>query len=302
MGQYNFKVDDELEAKVKKALEDSGHEGKTDFLSDMVAVYSSHLVNREESMSEKIAAYSHINDSTKEGLEKLFTHLLSTMDYNFSMVSQEQQRIEKERAEVEERAIEVDSHIDKLQLAFIEEKRLLEVGYKDELELSQKESERYKEALEQERKELVKAKEELASLATIAEQTSSVIEENKELRTLLTSNDKEYKEELDQLSNNFINEKNELTKNISELEKLLRAEEQKHFIATHELKRCKEEFSLAKSSSKEDIEKMKQDELALQEKVNGLSEELSGLSSKYNQLLGKVEVFESLSETKTTKK
>jgi predicted nuclease with TOPRIM domain len=64
------------------------------------------------------------------------------------------------------------------------------------------------------------------------------------------------------------------------------------------LKRCKEEFSLAKSSSKEDIEKMKQDELALQEKVNGLSEELSGLSSKYNQLLGKVEVFESLKDKK----
>ena len=309
MKQYNFKIDDELEAKIKKALEESGHEGKTAFLDDMVAVYSSHLVNREESMSEKIAAYSHINNSTKEGLEKLFTHLLSTMDYNFSMVSQEQQRIDKERDEVEERAIEVDSQIDKLQLSFIEEKRLLEVRYKEELELSQKERDTLNEALELERKELAKVKEELASLSTIAEQTSSVIEENKELRTQLSSNDKEYKEalhtletvqkeELEQLNNNSINERKELTQSISELEKRLRAEEQKHFVATHELERCKEDLSLAKRSANEDIEKMKQDELVLQGKVNGLSEELNGLSSKYNQLLGKVEVFESLKDKK----
>ena len=313
MKQYNFKIDDELEAKIKKALEESGHEGKTAFLDDMVAVYSSHLVNREESMSEKIAAYSHINNSTKEGLEKLFTHLLSTMDYNFSIVSQEQQRIEKERAEVEERAIEVDSQMDKLQLSFIEEKKLLEVGYKEELELSQKERDTLNEALELERKELIKVKEELASLATITEQTSSVMEENKELRTLLSSNEKEHKEvllkvealkkeELTQLHSTFTDEKKELTQSISELEKRLRAEEQKHFVATHELERCREDLSLSKESSKEDIEKMKEVELSLQEKVNGLSEELSGLSSKYNQLLGKVEVFESLNDKNITKK
>ena len=313
MAQYNFKVDDELAEQIKKALEDSGHEGKTAFLADMVAIYSAHLVNREESMSEKIAAYSHINDSTKEGLEKLFTHLLSTMDYNFSMVSQEQQRIEKERAEVEERAIEVDSQMDKLQLSFIEEKKLLEVGYKEELELSQKERDTYKEALELERKELIKVKEELASLATITEQTSSVMEENKELRTLLSSNEKEHKEvllkvealkkeELTQLHSTFTDEKKELTQSISELEKRLRAEEQKHFVATHELERCREDLSLSKESSKENIEKMKEVELALQDKVNGLSEKLSGLSSKYNQLLGKVEVFESLNDKNTTKK
>lgn len=313
MKQYNFKIDDELEAKIKKALEESGHEGKTAFLDDMVAVYSSHLVNREESMSEKIAAYSHINNSTKEGLEKLFTHLLSTMDYNFSMVSQEQQRIEKERAEVEERDIEVDSQMDKLQLSFIEEKKLLEVGYKEELELSQKERDTLNEALELERKELAKVKEELASLSTIAKQTSSVIEENKELRTLLSSNDKEHKEallkvealkkeELTLLRNNFTDEKKLLTQSISELEKRLRAEEQKHFVATHELERCREDLSLSKESSKEDIEKMKEVELALQDKVNGLSEKLSGLSSKYNQLLGKVEVLESLNDKNTTKK
>ena len=294
MGQYNFKVDDELEAKVKKALEDSGHEGKTDFLSDMVAVYSSHLVNRKESMSEKIATYSHINDSTKKGLEKLFTHLLSTIDYNFSMVSQEQQRIEKERAEVEEKAIEVDSQIDKFKLLFIEEKRVLEIHYKEELELSQKERDTLNEALELERKELAKVKEELASLSTIAEQTSSVIEENKELRTLLSSNYKEYKEalhtletlqkeELEKLNNNSINEKKELTQSISELEKRLRDEEQKHFVATYELEQYKEV------------------ELALQEKVNELSDKLSELSSRYNQLLGKVEVLESLKDKNTTK-
>ena len=298
MAQYNFKVDDELEAKVKKALEDSGHEGKTAFLDDMVAVYSSHLVNREESMSEKIAAYSHINSSTKEGLEKLFTHLLSTMDYNFSMVSQEQQRIEKERAEVEERALEVDSQMDKLQLSFIEEKQILELAYKEDLESSQKERDVLRETLEQKQQELLKVKDELASLSTIAEQTTSVIEENKELRTLLSSNDKEHKEalqtleilkkeELDKLNSNYINEKKELSRSINELEKRLRTEEKKHFLATHELEQYKE-----------NIANVKQNELVLHEKINGLSEELSALSSKYHQLLGKVEVFESLKDKK----
>jgi len=307
MAQYNFKVDDELEAQVKKALADSGHEGKTDFLADMVAVYSSHLVNREESISEKIAAYSHINSSTKEGLEKLFTHLLSTMDYNFSIVSQEQQRIEKERAEVKERAIEVDSQVDKLKLAFIEEKKLLDATYREEVSLFQKERDTLQGELEQERLELVKVKEELFSLATIAEQTSLVMEENRELRTLLSSNEKEHKDELlkvesllkdemSQLSSSYMDEKEGLSLNISELEKRLRAEEQKHFMVTHELERCREDLSLIKESSTEEVEKMKSIELVLQDKVDGLSESLTDLSSKYNQLLGKVEVFEALGE------
>ena len=301
MAQYNFKVDDELEAKVKKALEDSGHEGKTAFLADMVAIYSSHLANREDSISEKMAAYSHINSSTKEGLEKLFTHLLSTMDYNFSMVAQEQQRIEKERGEVEERAIELDSLVDKLKLDFIEEKRTLELSHKEELEALLKEKKLLENSLEVEREELVKAREEVSSLSAIAEQTSLVIEENKGLRTLLSSNEQKYKEELLEVEalhkdvlEQLKGEKEELARVRSDLEKQLRDEEQKHFITSHELERCREDLVLAKESSLGEIEKFKQGESLLQEKIGVLSEELADLSSRYNQLLGKVEVFESL--------
>ena len=296
MAQYNFKIDEELEVKVKKALVDSGHEGKAEFLADMVAIYSSHLVNREESMSEKIFAYAHINDKTKEGLEKLFTHLLSTIDYNFSMVSQEQQRIEKEKAEFEERVCEVDSQIDKLKLAFIEEKKLLEESYIEKVDLYKKERDSVKKLLDQERLELVKVKEELSSLVTIAGQTSSIIKENKELRTLLSSNEKEHKEELlnvetllkeelTQLRISYIDEKKELTQNITELKNSLRLEEKKYFVANHSWERCKEE-----------LDNMKKVEVLLQEKLNGLSEDLTNLSSKYNQLIGKVEVFEAFGE------
>lgn len=305
MPQYNFKVDVELEAKVKKALEDSGHEGKSAFLADMVSVYSSHLANRVNSVSEKIATYSHINESTKEGLEKLFTHLLSTIDYNFSIVSQEQQRIEEERAELEKRAIEVNSLIDKIKLDSIEEKKLLELNHKKELETVLKEKNLLEESLEQERKELAKSKTEIISLSTIAEQTSSIIKENKELRLLLSSTENKHKEELvkvEALHKDVLErlniDKEELARVHSDLEKQLRAEEQKHFITSHELGRCKEDLSLAKKNSKNEIEKLKQVESVLQDKIDDLSKKLSDLSSKYNHLLGKVEVFEALEEKK----
>ena len=305
MAQYNFKVDDELEAKVKKALEDSGHNGKTAFLEDMVSVYSSHLANRVDSISEKIASYIHINESTKEGLEKLFSHLLSTMDYNFSIVAQEQQRIEKERAEVNQRAIELDSLVDKLKLEFIEEKNVLELSYKEELEAVLKEKKLLEESLVLEREELVKAREEVSSLSTIAEQTSLVIEENKELRTLLSSNEQKYKEELLEVEalhkdvlNRLRGEKEELVRVCDDLEMKLRDEEKKHFITSHELERCREDLVLVKENSLLEIEKFKQGESLLQGKIGALSEELADLSSKYNQLLGKVEVFELLKDKK----
>ena len=65
MKQYNFKITSELEEKVKRALADSGFDGKSEFLEDMVTVYSSHLVNRNETNLD-ISGYKHINNKTKE--------------------------------------------------------------------------------------------------------------------------------------------------------------------------------------------------------------------------------------------
>ena len=303
MPQYNFKVDEELEAKVKKALEDSGHEGKSAFLADMVSVYSAHLANRVDSISEKISSYAHINDSTKEGLERLFTHLLSTIDYNFSIVAQEQHRIEEERGELDRRAKEVNSLVDKLKLEFIEEKRLLESEFKERLDEVLKEKKSLESSLELEREELVKAREEIRSLSAIAEQTSLVIEENKGLRTLLSSNEQKYKEELlevEALHRNVLEqlkgEKEELVRVCDDLDRKLRDEEKRHFITSHELERCREDLVVVKENSLGEIENFKQSNSLLEEKIASLSEQLADLSSRYHQLIGKVQVFEALGE------
>jgi hypothetical protein len=94
MKQYNFKITPELEEKVKKALADSRIDGKSEFLEEMVSVYSSHLVNRHDEINLDMSAYKHINGKTKEVIEKTFLHLLSSMDYNFSSVLQEKLFIE----------------------------------------------------------------------------------------------------------------------------------------------------------------------------------------------------------------
>ena len=312
MAQHNFKISDELDEKVKKALTDSGLDGKSEFLEDMVNVYNAHLINREEDMHQEIAAYKHINAQSKEILTKTFSHLLSTIDYNFSSVLQEKILIEEEKKKLLDKSTLLDQELDKMKLQQIKERKVWEAEAKEEIRLLIEEKNRLSTTLEEERVVLEKNKKELSSLSIIAEQTSLVIEENKELRSSLTLLDKEHKDEIikinsihlqgiEVIEDKRIVEVKALKVNIVELQGSLRAEEKKLFELSHAFGRCEEDLELLRDRAKADLDLFSSKEEDYRSKFDDLSKELNNVSSKYNQLLGKVEVFESFEKNKDIK-
>ena len=309
MKQYNFKITPELEEKVKKALEDSGLSGKSEFLEDMVTVYSSHLVNRNETDID-MSAYKHINSKTKEVLHKTFLHLISTMDYNFSSLLQEKLFIEEEKQKLAKKSIEVDNQVNKIKIESIEEKKKLELEHKEQIDTITAENRGLKERLTKEEGLLAKTKEELLSLSVIAKQTTSVIEENKELRAKISLMEKERQEEITQLNRTHSKEKQileerytvetkELKANIGELEKSLSVKDKKLFEVSHTLERCREDLKSLNKKRENDLESFKKQEIEGQKRLDSVTKELTEISSLYNQLLGKIEVFEKFSKDKS---
>jgi hypothetical protein len=305
MAQYNFKISEELKEKVEKVLGDSGLDGKNEFLEDMIAVYSSHLVNRDTEVSVDMSAYKHINGKTKEVLEKTFLHLLSSMDYNFSSVLQEKLFIEEEKKRLADKSLELDGQVDRMRLELLEEHKILEAKYDDRVRVLLEEKEALSDKLHDENSQLVKVKEELLAISIIAEQTSLIIEENKGLRATVSLIEKEHKEEIIKLSKRdlenrqvleekYLLEVDGLKGNVVELEGSFRVEERKLFEVSHTLGRCEEDLRLFNNKKEHDLKSFNQREVESRLKFDGVVKELREVSSLYNQLLGKVEVFESL--------
>lgn len=307
--QYNFKIPEELELKVKKALEDSGFEGKSEFLEDMVNIYAAHLIGREENMHEEIASYKHISSQSKEVLSKTFSHLLSTMDYNFSSTLQGKIEIEEEKKKLLEKSTLLDQELDKMKIVYLEERKVFEERAKEELRVLKEENNRLSKVLEGERELLVKTKEELSSLTVIAEQTSLVIEENKELRATNSLMEKDYKDKIDNLSKlheeklaevKAVSSKQLISveKNLNSLQNSLRLEEKKLFETSHILERCENDLKISEGIVQKNLDEFSIKEQNYLLKIDELSSELAGVNSLYNQLLGKIEVLESLEKKK----
>ena len=307
--QYNFKIPEALEIKVKKALEDSGLEGKSDFLEDMVTVYSSYLIEREEDMHEGIAAYKHISKESKEVLSKTFSHLLSTIDYNFSSTLHEKIELDKERKRLLERSTLLDQELDRMKIVYLEERKEVEERFKEELKGLQQENERLLKALEGERTLLAKSKEEVNSLSLISEQTSLVLEENKKLRSSLSSLGKEHRSEIDILSSLHEKQLGELrdreAKKLSLLEKkvedlniLVLEKDKKIFELSHLLERSKEDLTASTLALQNSLEEFQVKEKNYKNEFEKISTQLIEVNSLYNQLLGKIEVLEALKNKK----
>ena len=292
MKQYNFKITPELEEKVKKVLNDSGLGGKSEFLEEMVTVYSSHLVNRDNEINLDMSAYKHINSKTKEVLEKTFNHLLSSMDYNFSSVLQEKLFIEQEKKRLDEKSVELDGQVDRVKVKLLEELKVLEARQDERVRLLLEKKEILKGKLDEESSQLLKVNKELSALSTIAEQTSTVMQENKELRAIVSSMEREHLEDKRVLEEKYLSEVESLKGNVDELEGSLRIEEKKLFEVSHTLGRCEEDLKLVREKGKSDFMSFKQREEESQLKLDSLVDELGKVNSLYNQLLGKVEVFE----------
>ena len=307
MAQYNFKLSDELKEKVETVLADSGLEGKNEFLEEMLNVYSTHLLESKEDMHEEIAAYKHINNQSKEVLAKTFSHLLSTIDYNFSSMLQEKMEMEEEKKKLAEKTILLDQELEKMKLAYLEERKEWEENSKNELRILKEEKEKLAKTLEEERLVSLKVKEELSSLATIAEQTSSVMRENKDLRASNASMEKEHREKMTHFSvlheEKLAEVKEMNSKKLTSLEEklglvqnALRLEEKKLFEVSHTLERCKDDLKISEEMVQKSSDQFSVKEESYQVKIEKLSSELIGVNSLYNQLLGKVEVLEALKE------
>ena len=181
MAQYNFYIDDELKERVEKTLINSGISGKPKFLEEMVKVYQIHLAS-QTNIEIDMSAYQNINDQSKEAIQKAFAHILTTLDYNFSTLQQDKIYIEEEKQKLDSRTKEVDGEIEKLKLKAHEE--IKELTVKNELEKVTfiEENKKVLEESRRNRELLEKSQKELKSLSPIVEQTSNIMQENKELR------------------------------------------------------------------------------------------------------------------------
>lgn len=271
MVQYNFKIAPTLKEKVEKALATSGLSGKSEFLEEMVMVYQTHLTSKQSTQID-MSAYQNANEQTKEAIKKSFMHILSTVDYNFSTLQQEKIYIEEQKQELNNQTVEIKAEIEKVKLEAHEEQK--ELNNKHELEKTALIEEREKLSIENGKiKELLnQSSKELESMSSIANQTSSVMEENKELRADSIELQKKHHLELDTLKVSY----EALQKSISTKDKEL-------FEATHTLNRCQE-----------DIEQYQEEQKQQQIKLDKKQKELEEVTSQYNQLLGKIEVLEKL--------
>ena len=300
MPQYNFYIDEELKERVEKTLVDSGISGKPKFLDNMVRVYQAHLASKSD-IEINMTAYQNTNQESKEVIQKAFTHILTTLDYNFSTLQQEKIYIEKQKHELNTQNEEIGQEVQKLKLKAHEEIKELNSKYELEKDSLIQESKKVSKENKGINELLKKNQEELKSMTSIVKQTSSVIQENKELRDGRIEIEKKYSLEVDRVKNrcnNEIEKLKETHRNLEEkysnkldllqssydkLQKIISGKEQELFEVTHAFSRCKEDLKeYQKQVEKEQI------------KLDNKQKELEDTKSKYNQLLGKVEILERL--------
>jgi seryl-tRNA synthetase len=126
---------------------------------------------------------------------------------------------------------------------------------------------------------LEKSQKELKSLSSIAEQTNNIMQENKELRANTTELQNNHSLEIDKLKKSHTNLEEQynakmdlLRASNEKLQESMNKKDKKLFEVTHTLTKCKED--LVKYDKKQ--------------------KEFEEITSKYNQLLGKIEILESL--------
>jgi len=264
MPQYNFYIDEKLKERVEKALVDSGISGKPKFLDDMVRVYQGYLASKSD-IEIDMNSYQNTNQESKDVIQKAFTHILTTLDYNFSTLQQEKIYIEKQKHELNTQKEDVEQQVQKIKLKAYEDIKELNSKYELEKETFIQENKQLLEENKQIKELLQKSKEELNYMTSIAKQTNSIIEENRELKANIIEAEKKYSNKFDVLQDSY-----------NKLQKTINKKEQELFEIRYSFTRCKEELK------------------KYQIKVDNKDKELDDMKSKYNQLLGKVEILERL--------
>ena len=291
MAQYNFYIDDELKEKVEKVLSDSGIEGKPKFLEDMVNIYQIHLASKTD-LEIDMNAYQNLNQQNKENIQKAFKYILTTLDYNFSTLQQDKVYMEKEKQTLTHRREEIEAEVEKMKIEAYEELKEVTIKYELEKETLIEKNKKLSEENKSTQQLLEKNYKELESMSSIAKQTSSVMEENKRLRDEILALQKKYLLEqqeiekrytikIDKVKEQLESKEIEFKTSNKDLQKELDTKDKELFKATHTLERYKEDL-------KKYQEEKKEQQIRFDKKIKELEE----VTSKYNQLLGKLEVLE----------
>ncbi len=286
MVQYNFKIDEELKAKLEKALRESNADNKSDFLEQLVSAYTIHqssAVNADIDLSK----YENVNTQTKEAMNNAFKHILTTLDSNFSTTKQEAIYLDAERKELAEKA---ESHaIEILKLKSDTSAEIEAIKAKaNELATFAKENEEKLiselKVLETTNKEL---EEKYLTTSKVADQVQVVIIENKELRESMRTGEAISKAKEAELLEQLKNTTSELT---SAKETTFKSEIESKNKDT-QIKALKAELAQLTKTNKENTSTLKAEYKA---ELTALNDALVVTRSDLNRSIGKLEILEIL--------
>jgi len=284
MVQYNFKIDEELKAKLEKALRESNADNKSDFLEQLVSAYTIHqssAVNADIDLSK----YENVNTQTKEAMNNAFKHILTTLDSNFSTTKQEAIYLDAERKELAEKA---ESHaIEILKLKSDTSAEIEAIKAKaNELATFAKENEEKLiselKVLETTNKEL---EEKYLTTSKVADQVQVVIIENKELRESMRTGEAISKAKEAELLEQLKNTTSELT---SAKETTFKSEIESKNKDT-QIKALKAELAQLTKTNKENTSTLKAEYKA---ELTALNDALVVTRSDLNRSIGKLEILE----------
>ncbi len=288
MVQYNFKIEEELKAKLEKALDESRADNKSDFLEQMVSAYIVHQ-SSELNADIDLSKYENVNAQTKEAMNNAFRHILTTLDGNFSNTKQEAIYLDAERKALVEKEEVYKNEILKLKAdtsteleAVRAEASTLVANAKEKAEYLSSELETAKASKEEIEKEF-------ANVSKVADQVRFITNENKELREINRTSETQAKTKEAEL----LEQIKEITDELTSTKEASFREEIESKNKDKEIQALKDQLAQVTKSSDKNIASLKAEYKADAEALN---KELIEVRSELNKSIGKLEILQAKKE------
>lgn len=284
MVQYNFKIEDQLKARLEKALEESGAENKSDFLEQMVSAYIVHQSNTVNANID-LSKYENVNEQTKEVMNNAFRHILTTLDGNFSNTKQEAIYLDVERKALTEKEEVYKNKIFKLKADTNTEIEAVKTEASKLFSDAKETAEHLSSKLQTLKASKEALEKEFANVSKVADQVQFITNENKELREVNRTGEALAKNKETELLNQIKSITGELTsaKEVSLKEEIESKNKDK------EIKALKDQLAQMIKTSDKSISLLKAEHKAETEILN---KELLDTRSELNKSIGKLEILQ----------
>ncbi len=284
MVQYNFKIEDQLKARLEKALEESGAENKSDFLEQMVSAYIVHQSNTVNANID-LSKYENVNEQTKEVMNNAFRHILTTLDGNFSNTKQEAIYLDVERKALTEKEEVYKNKIFKLKADTNTEIEAVKTEASKLFSDAKETAEHLSSKLQTLKASKEALEKEFANVSKVADQVQFITNENKELREVNRTGEALAKNKETELLNQIKSITGELTsaKEVSLKEEIESKNKDK------EIKALKDQLAQMIKTSDKSISSLKAEHKAETEILN---KELLDARSELNKSIGKLEILQ----------